>query len=113
MSKPKGQRPEPTDELATLRRRLEEATAQVERDRGTIQNLQVEVEMLRASKPQPPPAHVVRSFEAGARAERARVLEQSRIELLSWHNGTPERRALESLRRALQDERLPLPEFKP
>lgn len=58
-----------------------------------------------------PPTHAVRAFERGARAERARVLEQSRVELLSWPLGTPERRALEALRKALQDERLPLPPY--
>ncbi len=58
-----------------------------------------------------PSDHMVRAFERGAKAERARVLEQSRVELLSWPNGTPERRALESLRKALQDERLPLPAY--
>jgi hypothetical protein len=63
------------------------------------------------AKAQPAPDHVVRAFERGAKAERARVLEQGRIELLSWHNGTPERRALEALRKALQDERLPLPAY--
>lgn len=120
-------------EVATLRRRLEEAqdresaalkavgakpgesladalTRVGKAAAESLSGLEADVARLRVA--QPPPPHAVRAFEAGARAERARVLEQGRIELLSWPNGTPERRALDALRKALQDERLPLPEFK-
>lgn len=62
--------------------------------------------------PAPAPSeHVVRAFERGARAERARALEQARVSGLQWGSNAEKKRGLEEFVRELRDERLQLPKF--